>query len=77
MKGDWRKTHSEGIRDWYSSLNGNWMVKSKGTERAGHVARAGKIKKPVEFFVGKPEVINSLGRSRHRWKGNIREYLRK
>jgi len=44
MKRDWRKMHSEGIRDWYSSLNGNLMVKSKGMERAGHVARAGKIK---------------------------------
>jgi hypothetical protein len=45
MKRDSRKVHYEGLRDWYSSLNSNWMVKSKEMKRAGHVARAEKIKK--------------------------------
>ena len=36
---DSRKMHSEGLRDWYSTLNSKWMVKSKGMKGAGHVAR--------------------------------------
>ena len=78
MKEDSRKMHSEGLRDWYSSLNSNWMVKSKGTKGAGPVARAGKINKNTyRFFVGKPEVMNPIGRPRHRGKFNIKVYLGK
>jgi hypothetical protein len=53
MKGDSRKMHSEGLRDRYSSLNSNWMVKSKGRKGTGHVARPGKIKKHIQGFSGK------------------------
>jgi hypothetical protein len=69
--------HAEGLRDWKSSLNSNWLVKSNGKIGAGHAARAGKIKENLyRVFVGKPEIMNPLGRPRHRAKGNIKIYLK-
>ena len=42
---------------------------------AGHVARAGRIKKnSYKFFVGKPKAVNPLERHGHRWKGNDKIY---
>jgi hypothetical protein len=40
-----------------------------------HVARIGERKCIYRVFVRKPGGKRSLGRSRHRWKDNIKIYL--
>jgi hypothetical protein len=39
---------------------------------AGHVARMGEERRLHRVFVGKPKGKSALGRSRRRWKDNIR-----
>jgi hypothetical protein len=38
----WRKSHNEEFRDFYSSLNINWVIKSKSVRWVGNVARTGR-----------------------------------
>jgi len=40
------------------------------------VARMGEMRNAYKILVGKPEGKRPLGRSRHRWEGNIRMDLR-
>jgi hypothetical protein len=44
------------------------VIKSRVMRWAKHVASKGKMKKYVEFLVGKPEVKKTLGRPRRRWE---------
>jgi hypothetical protein len=44
----------------------------KDDRRVGHVARTGEIKIAHNILVGKPEGRKPLGRSRCRWKDNIK-----
>jgi hypothetical protein len=39
---------------------------------AGHVECMGAIRNVYNILVGKPEGKRTLGKPRHRWKGNIR-----
>jgi hypothetical protein len=39
---------------------------------AGHVARMGEIRGVYRVLVGKPEGKRPLGRTRRRWKNNIK-----
>jgi hypothetical protein len=43
---------------------------------AGHVARMGEKWNAYWVLVGKPEVKRPVGRSRNRWKDNIKMNLR-
>jgi hypothetical protein len=43
---------------------------------AGHVARMGEIRNAYRILVRKPEVNRLRGRSRRKWKYNIRMNLR-
>jgi len=40
--------------------------------RAGHAARMGEARNAHKILVGKPERKRSFGRSKRRWKDNIR-----
>ena len=53
------------------------VIKSRRTRWAGHVARMGKGRGVYRVLVGKPGRKGPLGRSRHRWEGNIKMDLHK
>jgi hypothetical protein len=50
VTGDWRKMHSDELRDLYSSTNIVWVIKSR-RRWVGHVARMGERR--VQGFGGK------------------------
>jgi hypothetical protein len=70
--GEWRKLHSEELRDLYSSPSIIRIIKSRKMRWAGHVARIGEKRNSYILLVGKPEGRRPLGRPRHRWVDNIR-----
>jgi hypothetical protein len=72
VTGEWRKLHSEELRDLYSSPSIIRIIKSKRMRRADHVARMGEKSNAYRLLVGKPEGKRPLGRPRRRWVDNIR-----
>ena len=48
------------------------VMKSRRMRLAGHVARMGERRDVYRVLVGKPEGKRPLGRSRRRWKDNIK-----
>jgi hypothetical protein len=52
------------------------VIKSRKMMWAGHVGRMGNGRGVYRVFVGKPEGKRPLGRSRRRWKDNIKMDLR-
>jgi hypothetical protein len=75
MTRDWRKLHSEELRNLYSSPNIIRMIKSRRMRWTGHVARMGE-KNVCRILVGKPEGKRPLGRPRRSWVDNITMDLR-
>jgi hypothetical protein len=71
VKGGWRKSHNEELRDLYSSPSIIRMIKSRRMRWAEHVARMGLKKNAYRLLVGKPEGKRPLGISRRRWMDNI------
>jgi hypothetical protein len=72
VTGEWRKLHSEELRNLYSSPHIIRQVKSRRMRWAGHVARVGEERKVYKVLVGKPEGKRPLGRRRCRWEDGIR-----
>jgi hypothetical protein len=72
VTGEWRKLHSEELRDLYSSPSIIRIIKSRSIRWAGHVARIGEKRNAYRLLVGKPEGKRPLGRPRRRWVNNIR-----
>ena len=72
VTGECRKLHNEELNDLYSLPSIVRVVKSRRMRWAGHVARMGKDRGVQKLLVGKPEGKRSLGRSRRRWKDNIK-----
>jgi hypothetical protein len=60
----------------YSSPNIIRLVNSREKIWAGNEPRTGRRRGEYRFLVGKPERKRPLGRTRHRWKDNIRVDLR-
>jgi hypothetical protein len=69
----WRKLHSEGFHNLYSSPNIIRMVKSRRTRWAGHGAK----RNAYSNLVGEPEGKTPLGRPRRRWKDTFKIDFRK
>jgi hypothetical protein len=46
--------------------------KNRENEKAGHVARIGRLKIVCKALVAKPEVKKALERPRRRWENNIK-----
>jgi hypothetical protein len=69
---EWRQLHNAELNDLYSSSNIIWVIKSRRTKWAGHMARIGKGTGVYKVFVGEPEGKRPLGRPRSRWKYNIK-----
>jgi hypothetical protein len=63
VTGEWRKLHSEELRDLYSSPSIIRIIKSRGMRWAGHVARMGEKRNAYTLLVGK----RPLGRPRRKW----------
>jgi hypothetical protein len=72
VTGDWRKLHSEELRDLYPSPSIIRIMKSRRMRWAGHVARMVEKSNAFRLLVGKPDVKRPLGRPRRRWVDNIR-----
>jgi len=51
------------------------VSKSRIMRRIGHVARLGDRRDEYRVFVGRTYGMRSLGRTRHRWEGNIKMKL--
>jgi hypothetical protein len=69
---EWRKLHSEGLNDFYSSPKITRVIKSRRMRWAEHVACMGKRRGLYRFLVGKSEGKRHLGRPRRRWEGNTK-----
>jgi hypothetical protein len=52
------------------------MIKARRMRWAGYVARMGEVRGAYNILVGRPEAGRPLGRSRRRWKDNIKMDLR-
>jgi hypothetical protein len=52
------------------------MIKPRRMRWTGHVARMGPKRNAYRILVGKQEGKRPLGRSRHRWKDNIKMDLK-
>ena len=62
----------EKLYDLYCSPNIIWVIRSRRTRWAGHVARMGDKRGAYSILVGRPEGKRSLSRPRLRWKNNMK-----
>jgi hypothetical protein len=72
VTGEWRKLHNKELHDLYSLPSITRITKARRMRWVGHLARMGEKRKAYRLLVGKPEGRRPLGRSKHRWLGNIR-----
>jgi hypothetical protein len=80
VTGEWRKLHSEELRNLYSSPDIIRQVKSsqvKANEVGGKCGTHGRGEKSVQGFLGKPEGKRPLVRPRRMWEDVIQMDLRK
>jgi hypothetical protein len=61
VTGEWRKLHSEELRDLYSSPNTIRRIKSRRMRWAEYVARMGEKMNAYVILAGKPEGNRPLG----------------
>jgi hypothetical protein len=73
VMGEWRKLHSEGVHNLYSSPDIIRQIKSRRMGWAGHVACMGEERKVYKVLVGKPEGKRPLGRPRWDQNGSFSE----
>ena len=69
IRGEWRKLHKEEFNYLYSSPSTFQIEKN---EMDGACSTMGERRGVYRILVGKPEGERPLGRSRHRWKDNIK-----
>jgi hypothetical protein len=74
VMGEWRKLHSEEVRDLYSLRSIIRIINSRMMRWARHVARLGKKRNAYRLLVQKPNGKRPLGRPTRRWVDNIRIY---
>jgi hypothetical protein len=71
-----KKLHNEEHNDLYCSSTIVWVIKSRITRWAGHVALMGEGRGVYRVLVGKPEGKRPLGRPRGRREDNIKADLK-
>jgi hypothetical protein len=74
VTGEWRKLHSEELRNLYSFPDIR-QIKSRRMRWAGHVARMGEERKVIKVLVGKPKRKRPLGRPSCRWEDGGSEWI--
>ena len=67
---EWKKVYNEEHNDLHSSRNNIWVIKSRITRLAGHVARVRKRRGAYRVLIWKPVVKRPLGRPRRRFEDN-------
>jgi hypothetical protein len=72
VRGQWRKLHNEELNDLYSLPNIVWVIKSRRTRWAWHVARMGECRGVYRVLVGETEGKRPLGGPRCRWEVNMK-----
>jgi len=72
---EWRKLHNEELNDLCSPPSIVRVIKPRRMRWAGHLARRGDRRVIYRVLVWKPEGKRPLGRSRLRWKDNIKMNL--
>lgn len=60
------KSHNEMLRNWYSSRNTVWAIKSRRMIFVGHVVHTGVKRSASRILMGKPARMRPLGRPRRR-----------
>jgi hypothetical protein len=66
IRGEWRRLHSKGLYDLYSSPNIIWVIKSRKVKCVGHTAHMGERRGAYRVLVGKCKEKRPLGKPRHR-----------
>ena len=74
LTGEWRRLHGEELNDLSSSPN--IRVIESIIRWTGHVVCMGERRGAQRIMVGRPEGRKPLGRSRNRWKYNIKMDLK-
>jgi hypothetical protein len=69
---EWRRLHKEELTYLYSSPNIIWVIKSRRTRWAGHVARVVERRAAYSILVWRPEGRRPLRRPRPMWEDNIK-----
>jgi len=69
---EWGDLHNEELNDLYSSPNIVRVIKSRRMRWAVHIASMWERRSLYRVLVGKPEGKRPLGRTKHRWKDNIK-----
>jgi hypothetical protein len=75
VTGEWRRLHKKELYALYSSPNIIRVIKSRRLRWAGHVAQMGE-ERCMQGISGETWGRKPLGRSRRRWKDNIKMDLR-
>ena len=75
ITGELRKFHNAELHALYSP-NIIRNLKSRRLRLAGHIAPMEQSRSAYRVLVGNPEEKRPLGRSRHRWEGNMKMDLR-
>jgi hypothetical protein len=73
VTGKERRIRNKELHDLYSSPNIIRVIKSRRMGWAGHVARMGDRTGTYRVLIGRPEEQRPLGKSRCRWKDNIKK----
>jgi hypothetical protein len=76
VAGVWKRLHNEKLHNLSGSPNIIWVIKSRRTRWAEHIARMGELTNAYNILLGKREGKRPFGRSRCRWQDNIRTDLR-
>ena len=69
---EWRMLHNEGLHSLYRSPNIDGVIKSRSLKWTWHVGIMEEGRSVFTILTGKPTGNRRLGRSRHRWEGNVR-----
>jgi len=74
--GGWRRLHNEELHNLYTSPNIIRVNKLRRMKWEGHVAGMGERRNAYNIFIAKHEWKSPFSKPRHRWKDNIRMYLK-
>jgi hypothetical protein len=69
--GSWVRLYNEELHNLHSSTNIVSLIKLMRMRRVWCVACVGERRNAYKIFVGEPEGIRPLGRTRRRWEDNI------
>jgi hypothetical protein len=75
VMGEWRKLHTEEMRDLHSLSSIITMIKSRTMGWERHVSRIGEKGNACRLWVVQPEGSGLPGRQRHRWVDNVKKDL--